>query len=222
MSRKHIELGIQILHIYLDVRNRLCSVYQYRYIVLVSDINHLLNWVYRTQYIGYMHYGNQSGSLGEQTPVGIHTQFALLVDRYHLEGDSFFGSLYLPGNDVGMVFHDRQNHFVAFIHTCIGKRGCNQVDGFGGTPCKYNLVGMAGIEKLLDCFSSLLVCLGGSLTQEVHPTVYIGIYIVITLFDLFHNATRFLGCGSVVKINQILSVYLTGKNREIRTDSLNI
>ena len=36
MSRKHIELGIQILHIYLDVRNRLCSVYQYRHIVLVS------------------------------------------------------------------------------------------------------------------------------------------------------------------------------------------
>lgn len=57
--------------------------------------------------------------------------------------------------------------------------------------------------------------LGGALTEKMHATVNVGIGIQIFVAHGIKHAQRFLGGGSIVKIDKRTAVYFFGKNREI-------
>ena len=65
MTRENIELRIQVLHIHLHMRNGLSPVYQHRYALFMSDLDHLLYRIHRTQDIRHMSHGNQTSLIRE-------------------------------------------------------------------------------------------------------------------------------------------------------------
>ena len=149
-------------------------------------------------------------------------QLAFFIHRNHFQRDPFTGSLYLPGNDIGMVFHHRNDHFVTGRHTFVGKAGSNQVDRLCRPTRENNLVGRAGVQELLHGLACILMRFRRRLAQEMNAAVNIGIHIIIATLDLFHHTAWLLGCRSVVEVNKRLIVYLMIQNREILPDRLYI
>ena len=56
-----------------------------------------------------------------------------------------------------MVFHHRNDHFVAGRHTFVGKAGSNQVDRLCRPTRENNLVGRAGVQELLHGLACILM-----------------------------------------------------------------
>ena len=123
MAREDIKLTIQLLHIHRHVGYRLGTVHQDRHIMFVGNADDLLNRIDRTQHIGYMSHRHQTSPFGKELLVGIQLELSPLIHRNHLEGNSLAGRLNLPGDDVGMVLHDRDDHLITGRHTGIRKTG---------------------------------------------------------------------------------------------------
>lgn len=87
-----------------------------------------------------MRYTDNLGTLGEQLPVFIQQEFALVIHRNHLDGNSTLSSKQLPGNNVTMVFHHRKNHLITLLHKFLTKAGDKQVDTFRRTTGEDNLI----------------------------------------------------------------------------------
>ena len=222
MTGEHIELGIQILHIHFQMGNGLRSVDQYRNLVIMGFFSDLLYRIDRTEHIRHMCNRDKFCPFRKKTTERIHAQLAFFIHRNHFQRDPFTGSLYLPGNDIGMVFHHRNDHFVAGRHTFVGKAGSNQVDRLCRPTRENNLVGRAGVQELLHGLACILMRFRRRLAQEMNAAVNIGIHIIIATLDLFHHTAWLLGCRSVVEVNKRLIVYLMIQNREILPDRLYI
>ena len=74
---------------------------------------------------------------------------------------------------------------------------------------------MAGVDVALHTLASIFVSLSGLLTQSVYTAMYIGIDTTIAVGNAVDNTLRMLRGGSIVEVNQGLTVYLTTQNREL-------
>ena len=222
MAGEHIELGIQILHIHTQMGNSLRPVDQYRDLVIMRLFDDLLYRIDRTEHIRHMRNRNQFRPLRKKTAERVHAQFSLFIHRNHFQRDPFAGSLYLPGNDIGVVLHHRNDHLIACRQTLVGKAGRDQVDRLCRPARENNLVGRAGIQELLHGLARFFMRFGSRLTQEMNTTVDIGIHIKVTAVYLLHHTARLLGSRPIVKVNKRLIVYLLAQNRKIFPNGLYI
>ena len=74
-----------------------------------------------------------------------------------------------------MMFHDRNNYFIARLTKSFAKGKCNQVNGFGSTTRKDNLFAFVRPQKFCYGLTSRFVRFGSFLTQVVNATMNIGI-----------------------------------------------
>ncbi len=75
----------------------------------------------------------------EQLLEFVEQQFAAIIDGSHAQLRAFFVAKHLPGNDVGVVLHRGDEHFIAAADVLapIGLR--HKVDGLGGAAHKDDL-----------------------------------------------------------------------------------
>src|SRR5205814_1406223 len=79
----------------------------------------------------------------------VEQQFATIVDRRHAQPPALLLTKHLPGNDVRMMLHGRDEDFVpsADVSAAIGLR--NQVDSLGRTANEDDLFRPSCIHELL-------------------------------------------------------------------------
>lgn len=169
-----------------------------------------------------MRHTDNPGTLGEQLPVFIQQEFALVIHRNHLDGNSTLSGKQLPGNNVAMVFHHRKNHLIPLLHEFLTEAGDKQVDTLRRTTGEDNLIRAASIDETSHRLTRGLVQLCSLLRQEVHSAMHIGIHRIIFVRNGIHYLARFLRSGTVVKVNQRLAIYGAGKDGEINSHFLNI
>ena len=67
MSAEHKEVGTKGLHVDSSMGNRLCSVYEYRHIMRMSNINDTLHVVNGTKGVVHMTNRNDTGARSYQS-----------------------------------------------------------------------------------------------------------------------------------------------------------
>ena len=123
MTGEYKEISVQIFHIHCHVRNGLRRIYQERYIMIMGNLNHFLDRIDRTQNIGHMYHAHNLRSVSEKLLVFIHQKFAAIVHRNNFQIDAFPFSQQLPGDNVTMMFHYGNNHFITRMQECFAKAG---------------------------------------------------------------------------------------------------
>ena len=222
MSGKNIKIRIQILYVYRHVRNGLGTVYKYWYSLFVGKLNHLLYRIYCTQHIGDMGYADNLRTFRKQSLIFVYQKFAPVVHRNNLNGNTSFGSQQLPGNDITVMFHNGEDHFVTFLHKLFTKTGYKQIDTLRRSTGEDNFVRTGGIDKLPHCFTGSFMQFRSLLRKKMYTTMHVGVDRIIFICNGIYYTTGFLGSGPIIQINQRLAIYLTGKYREISSYLLKI
>ena len=110
--------------------------------------------------------------------------------------------------NIAVMLHDRNNHFIAFLHLTVGKRRSQQVDTLRRAPCKHDFIATACIDKTTYSFTRSFMQLGSLLRQEMHTTMHIGIDRIIFIGYGFNHLARFLSGSPIIQINKRLSIHL--------------
>jgi hypothetical protein len=122
---------------------------------------------------------------------------------------------HLPGHDVGVVLHVRDDHLVPFPEEGPAVGGGDQVDGLGGAPGEDDLVVAAGVDEAGDLLAPGLEAVGGPLAQVVQAPVDVGVIGLVGLAHGVDDLARFLGTGRVVEVDQRPPVDRLLQDREV-------
>ena len=222
MTGKNVEVGVQILYIHRHVRNGLGTVYKYGNALPVGIAYHFPDRIHRTQHIGDMGHADNLCTFGKQLLVFILQKLPLVIHRNDLNGDAFFSSQQLPGNDIAVMLHDGKNHLIPLLHKFIAETGYKQVDTFRRTAGKDYFIRAAGIDKLPHRLTRCLVQLRSLLRKKMHTAMHIGIDRIVLVRNGIYHLTGFLCGRTVIKVNQRLTIYFTRKYREISSYLLKV
>ena len=111
----------------------------------------------------------------EQTLIFIHDQLAVMVDRNHPQLGADLLAQHLPGHDVGMMLHRRDDDLVAGLEKRPAVTLRHQIDRLGGAAHEDNLLIRPSIDEAAQFAARRLVGRRGALAQMVHAAVDIGI-----------------------------------------------
>ena len=166
--------------------------------------------------------GHHAGARIEQLFVLLHEEFAALVHG----NDAQFGVLlfaeHLPGDDVGVVLHRRDDDLVAGLHVLAAPGTADQVDAFGGAADEDQFIFAARIQKALGLGAGFLVGGGGALGELVNAAVDVGAVHFVEAADGIDHRERLLGGGGAIQIHQRLAVDVLLEDREILPDPLHV
>ena len=200
MPREGKEVTIQFLYVNLYMRSTLRPVHHTRNAVFVGDSDNILNGVYCSEDIADMGNADQLCAVSNEIFHSGNIQYTVIRHWYDLHDDAVFLRLQLPRNDVAVMLHGCDEHFVTGFHVCLDKTGSNKVYGFCGATGKNNFRRAAGINELANGLPCLLVQVCSLLRQIVHTTVYVGVDIKIFFPHGIKHTQRFLCSCTIVEI----------------------
>src|SRR5258705_10964840 len=87
------------------------------------------------------------GAWRHQTLELLDLKLTRIVDGGHLQMRLLLLAEHLPGNDVGMMLHVRDQDLITRAHVRAPVCLCDEVDRFGRTPDKDNLTVVGGVEE---------------------------------------------------------------------------
>ena len=105
----------------------------------------------------------------------------------------------LPGHDIGVVFHSREQHLVARTHA-LAKGVGHQVDRLGGPAQKHDLPFGMGMDEIAHAVPGCLIGSSRAFGKGMHPAVHIRVVVAIEAIQRLDHLTRLLGRSGVVKI----------------------
>ena len=119
------------LHVDIEMHRGLAAVDQHRNAARMRELHHLLDRHDRTEHVRHMRDRHHLGARREQLLELVEQEIAVVVDRRPLDHRTLALAQKMPGHDVGMVLHDRQDDLVALFDAFGAERGGDQVDRFG-------------------------------------------------------------------------------------------
>ena len=143
--------------------------------------------------------GGQHG-LGVQITVGVH------IDPFQYDTLTFAQEM--PWHDVGVMFHDGQDHLIARLKPGGGPAVGHQIDRLGRAGAEHDVIG-TGVQKPRNGAARRLVFVGRKVGQIVQPAVHIRIFVRICLRHRINHHLRLLGRCAIVQVNQRLAIHLT-------------
>lgn len=147
-------------------------------------------------------------------------QISILVDRKDFQDGALAGTEHLPGNNIGMVLGLRYDDLVAGMDKRFAEGKSDQVDGCGRTGSEYDFRPVLRMEKILDGIPRLLVRLRRLCRNMMDGTVEVGIAGFGQGNPAIDHLGRTLDSRCIVEINQRLSVYPGGQDREMVSNIL--
>ena len=123
----------------------------------------------------------------------------------------------LPGDDVGVVLHLRDQHHVAGAHVLAPPRVRDQVDGLGRVAGE-DRCGRLGAGEGRDPRASTLEQVGGLLGEPVDAAVDVGVAAAVVVVHRLDHRGGLLGGGGRVEVDERTTVDLTRHEREVGPD----
>ncbi len=122
---------------------------------------------------------------------------------------------HLPGHDVRVVFHFRDEDFVPLVDLTAAVAVGDQVDGLGGAADEDDLARLFGADEPADLVAGRLVRGGGALAQLVDAAVDVGALLEVAPAQPVEHGERFLCGGRAVEVDQRVTVRLAGEGGEV-------
>src|SRR3978361_1017469 len=121
----------------------------------------------------------------------------------------------LPGHDIGVMLKMSNHDLITWAYMFFTPSSGDQVDGFGGTAHKYNVIHRRCVEEPAYGFACAFVGIGSTCSQLVCGAVNVGILVLIKVGDAVNDALRLLCCGCIVEPDQRMAMYALIQDREI-------
>ena len=176
---------------------------------------HFPHRVDRAQRIGDVHDSEQLDPVREQRFQRVQLELPPLVDRRDLQRGAGQLTEHLPGHDVGVVLHVRQQDLVTRGQPGPQVTLSHQVDGFGGAARKDDLALSGRIDVAGQQAPCTLVEVGGLLAEGVHAAVHIGVMLPIEAVGRLDHRQRPLRRCSGVQVDEGLAVHGARQDRKI-------
>ena len=119
------------------------------------------------------------------------------------------------------MLHLRQDDFSPILQQRHHRRG-HKIESLGGATGENHLLSRGRVDIPCHLIACGLLQVRGFLREEEHPSMDIGLMLVIHPLDSLDHLTRGLGCRRVVEIDQRFAVDSTGKYRIIAPERFNI
>ena len=178
-------------------------------------------WRDGAQHVAHVGERHKAGRVGKQVLVGVEVALAAVAHRHHAQAHTLAAPYELPGHDVAVVLHGRDDNLVAVVeHVAKGRR--HQVDSLGRAAGEDHLLRGAGIDVVAHLLACGLDTVGSLLGDGVHAAVHVGLVHVVHVFDGLHHTARSLRGGSVVEIYQVVPVDLAGEYRVLGPDLVDV
>ena len=216
------EVAVNVLHVHREVGHALCTVHKDAGAVGVSHRRHLLHRIHRAEHVADVGDGDEAGARCEEFFVSLQIHLTGIVDGNDFEDNPFALPHELPRNDVAVVFHDRQQDFVALPEERLGEGRSDEVQALGRAPCENDFGRRGSADETSHPFAGGFVKVGGLLRKEVHAAVHVGIDGEIFLAHRIDNAAWLLSRGGVVQIDQRAVIDLSFQNGKVGTYFFNI
>ncbi len=162
-----MNVAIEISYIHLTMLNHLRTVEQYRNSPGMCLTYHLFYRVYGSQGVGGMGECHNPGPVAKKLIQFFKIQFSFFIKWDDLQICSLALTHHLPGDNVGVVFHFRDQNLIPRSDILFTKGEGYRIDRSGGSAGEYNLTGGAGIQKGPDGLPGCFITSGHLLTQEM-------------------------------------------------------
>ncbi len=200
------------------MRNALRGVHQHQRTRRMSLLHDLRHGIDRSQHIRDRRDRHQARPFVEQIVERIEDQESVVGNRYEPNLTPRAFCQLLPGHDVRMVFHFRQNDFVLGPHEAIAPTAGNQVDRGGGTGREDHFVPMRRLNESTNRLPRFFVQIGALLAEPVNPAMHVGVVPFVGFHQGIDHLAGTLSRGRVVKVHQrLVPMEHRRQDREIRT-----
>ena len=160
--------------------------------------------------------------LREQLLESFEVEAAVVVDLEPLQHSAFALAQKMPGNDVGVVLHHRQNNLVAFADMRLAEGSRDQIHGLGRAAGENDLVRRFGVEEAAQRLARALIAFGCGIGEIMQSAMHIGVFMLVEMRQPIDHGARLLRRGGVVEIGKRLPVGTLGKNRKIRPNRFDV
>ena len=216
VAGKHEEVAAQLGNIDRGVRDALRAVDEHRHASGVRLGDDFLDRIYRAEGVGAVHDGDELCPFVEQAAEGFHVEHAAFINRddFQLRAGLLAGDL--PGHDIGVVLHVRDQDFITGLENRLSKAMGNQIDALGCAAGENDLVGVGQVEHCSQLRAGGFVSVGGPLAEVVDAAVDIGILRRVVGIEGIEDAARLLGSGGIVQVGQGLAPHFSLKDGKVR------
>ena len=217
------EIGVQGLHVDLQMRHALGPIDEDTSAGLVCLGDDFSDWVDRAEHVGHGRHRYEPGLFAQQRVEGLDVESALFRDRHVANGRAGPLSQLAPGNEVGVVLHLGEQDFVAAADVCIAPASGHEVDRRGRPVREDDLRWRGRVDQRADFFPRLLVKIGRLVGEPMDAAVDVGVMLFVGFDNRLDDLARPLGRGGVVEVDQRdPAVEHLGKDREVAADRLRI
>jgi len=129
----------------------------------------------------------------------VEQQLTAIVDRNHLDLRSTLRGELLPRHNVGVVFQQRDDDFVAFADVLHTPGLGHQIDCFGCTADEEDLVGRSCTQEALYLVARRLVGISRPRRQFMRRTVNVGVLVGVEMGETVDHGLRLLRRRGVVE-----------------------
>jgi len=159
----------------------------------------------------------QSGARPQHGQVSLHIQIPALIQRNDPnKGASALGNQ-LPGHYVGVVLQGAEDDLVPRLELAHSPALGHQIDRLGCAAGPDHFPAVRCVDKAGDRFPGCLEGAGGTAAQGMGGAVHIGIVGPIVVSYGIQHRLGFLGGGSVVQIDQRVTVHLLRQGWKLAT-----
>ena len=148
----------------------------------------------------------------------VEQKFARVVDRDHAQNGALLLAQDLPGHDVGVMFHGRDDDLVASVEGLPAVTMRDEVDGLGDAAREDDLALRRGMQKVLHFHTGIFIGLRRFLTQVVGTPVNVGIFFRVVAMHCINHHLRFLARGGIVQVDQRFPMHLSLQDGEVFTN----
>ncbi len=172
--------------------------------------------------VGDVGHAHRAGALVEELLVLLEDQFAVVVHRDHPQAGAGLPADELPGDDVGVVLHLRDEDLVPLAQPGAAPALGDQIDGLGRPAHEDDFARAGGVEEALDLTARSFVGLGGAHAQLVHAAVDVGAIPPVEMVHRTQHRLGLLGRRSVVEVDQRMAVDFLAQAGEVRADRIDV
>ena len=123
----------------------------------------------------------------------------------------------LPGHQVGVVLHHREQHLITGAQVGLAPAASHQVDRLAGIAGKDDLSRIGRTDEGGSFAAGCLKALSGACTELVGAAVHVGVVVVVVVLQGRQYLTGLLAGGGVIEVDQRLAkASRLGQQGEIR------
>src|SRR6185312_99150 len=128
----------------------------------------------------------------------------------------------LPGHDVGVVLHGRDQDLVTAAHVDSPVSLRHQVDSLGSATNKNEFFYIRRIDEAAHRLACTIMLRRRELREKVNAAMNVGIFLFVIARDRVDDRSRLLRCSSVIEVDQFFSTNVACQDRKVTANSLDI